>query len=544
MIPPIYHFILLTEPCLGVPSKGFQFYHYLCLRSCFETQQAEEIIVWVDTEPTNNEWWDRTKEFVNVQYVDVPDEINGKPILAHALKADLLRVELLVAHGGIYADIDTLFTQPIPDIYDSDKVVLTTGKDDLVRNGFIAAPQDSLFMREWATHKELATSSTWGAFGQLLLPQLVNNSPGLVTIRKLKCFPYELWTESGRSKLFRAFLEGDKAGYFIELCQHQNFDELRRLTHDYLFEYNTTFNYVARQFCEKPDLSQLTLVIPVKLDSPHRLENLNSTVNYLINYLQIEHIIVVECDCSPRLSGTFSSYEEVQYLFVQRKEGAPWTRSRPFNCALPWVETDAVAIWDADIIVPLAQLLVAYRAIVTDHCDYCIPYENFLHVTRELMSEMNRGRVNHGAYKVGAPSVMCAFAMTGGGVGIMRTAYIRHIRGMNELFHGWGFEDDEVILRIQKLGGRVVRVNGNLLHIAHTRTVNSFPDENYELLSKAERQRMYNWDKSAIQAYLGITEEGSYVGKRVPDEPNEDLMQDIRQLSPPPTPPDPLFDQE
>ena len=64
------------------------------------------ITIWMDTEPSGH-WWDLTKPMVKLEFVEPPVEIFGKPITQQAHKSDVIRLQVLLDEGGIYADMLT-----------------------------------------------------------------------------------------------------------------------------------------------------------------------------------------------------------------------------------------------------------------------------------------------------------------------------------------------------------------------------------------------------------------------------------------------------
>ena len=122
--PRDFHFIF----GLREQTEPFHLLHYLCLASCRAVNRPESIHFHYRHEPFGP-LWETIKPFLQLERV--PDRVagfapqrygdsaEGRLIenlgLAYAHEADFLRLDILLAHGGVYADMDTLFVREYPD---------------------------------------------------------------------------------------------------------------------------------------------------------------------------------------------------------------------------------------------------------------------------------------------------------------------------------------------------------------------------------------------------------------------------------------------
>lgn len=304
-------------------------------------------------------------------------------------------------------------------------------------------------------------------------------------------------------------------------------DMVRQLTPDTVWEFDSAFHQLCRPYFDRPALD-FTAVMPVRLDSLDRLENLLEVTRYLHERLCVPQILVVENDHQPKLVAHLSDRPYIRYLFVQ-SDDRPWNKSRVINTALPWVTTRAMAIWDTDAVVSLGQLRMSVRGIVDEGRAAAIPFESMYHVPRKYIQQVREGRLDYNR----AVEDQIFQIKRGGGQAcfVVNTALFRHARGANELFWGWGGEDDEMLIRMHKLFGGITQARGPLIHIAHQRTSTSFPDERYGRLNEGERQRIYDWSPEEIRRYLGISEDsGDYLWRDEPQEVTPELQQSIDRL--------------
>ena len=107
MIPNVVHFVYINE-------RPWKLHHYLSVKSAFRLN-PEKVNIWLDKEP-EGEWWELTKPLVELHFVDPPTEIFGTSITQPAHKSDVIRLQVLLEHGGIYADTDTIFIKPFNNI--------------------------------------------------------------------------------------------------------------------------------------------------------------------------------------------------------------------------------------------------------------------------------------------------------------------------------------------------------------------------------------------------------------------------------------------
>ena len=115
MIPNIFHFVYINE-------RPWKLHHYLSVKSAVVRSGAEKVVIWLDEEP-EGEYWDKTKELVEIAKVKAPTEIFGVPITQPAHKSDVIRLQVLIEHGGIYADTDVIVMKPFTDLLDNNFVM-------------------------------------------------------------------------------------------------------------------------------------------------------------------------------------------------------------------------------------------------------------------------------------------------------------------------------------------------------------------------------------------------------------------------------------
>lgn len=104
MIPNIAHFIFFNEP----PSRQpFALYHFLAVESALRRLQPSSLRFYTKNAPYGP-LWERLEGRIEVVIVEPPTEVFGRALRHYAHQADVMRLDMLIEHGGIYLDLDTI----------------------------------------------------------------------------------------------------------------------------------------------------------------------------------------------------------------------------------------------------------------------------------------------------------------------------------------------------------------------------------------------------------------------------------------------------
>lgn len=269
MIPNRFHFVFGLRKQVA----PFHLVHYLCLASCLEVNRPETIYFHYRYEP-HGRYWDLIRPRLTlVKTEPVPflsrfryqDRYVAKFSYAH--HADFLRLEKLVEKGGIYADMDTIFVNPIPSRLFSEPFVLGR-EDDIVDqttgqvrrslcNAFIMSERGSEFGRLWSQTMEKSFDGSWSRHSTLLPQELSERHGDLIHVEPSRTFYKHMWTREGIATLLEG-LDPDYSGVVsMHLWSHLWWSRWRRdfsrfhagkLTEKYIRRVDTTYNRIARQF--------------------------------------------------------------------------------------------------------------------------------------------------------------------------------------------------------------------------------------------------------------------------------------------------------
>ena len=146
-IPKIIHLLYFGE-------TEFHSYHYKCITSMINAMPNHKIVIYNKVEPSGNAYWDHLKTFscVHIEKIEPPTSFDGFELKHFQYKADVVRIEKLYEHGGIYLDIDML-------IFKNFEAIFETGHDFYISkensdgegliNAFIASKPKNEFLKIW-----------------------------------------------------------------------------------------------------------------------------------------------------------------------------------------------------------------------------------------------------------------------------------------------------------------------------------------------------------------------------------------------------------
>src|SRR5690349_19059569 len=193
MIPNRFHFVHL-----GKTQRSLHLVHYLALSSCLAINKPEAVYFYYLREPRGR-YWDLLKDRlipVKVEPVGFIDQFKytdrrvAKYRYAHA--SDFIRLERLLDTGGVYADLDTLFVNPIPPALwqkpfvlgrEADVVDKSTGVTHRsLCNALIMAERGARFGRLWQERQQAAFDGKWSTHSTLLPQTLSEQHPELIHV--------------------------------------------------------------------------------------------------------------------------------------------------------------------------------------------------------------------------------------------------------------------------------------------------------------------------------------------------------------------------
>lgn len=214
LIPNDFHFVF----GLKRQFKPFHLVYYLCLRSCIETNRPDHIYFYYRHKP-HGRYWNLIADQLTLVEVDTVEHVSNYEYknklikrYAYAHHADFIRLEKLIEKGGVYADMDTLFVNRIPDRLFAKPFVIGREEDvpdeegrarASLCNAFMMAQKGSEFARAWLSSMTEAFDGSWSNHSTILPDRLSREHPDWVHIEPANTFYKHMWTPEGIHTLFK-----------------------------------------------------------------------------------------------------------------------------------------------------------------------------------------------------------------------------------------------------------------------------------------------------------------------------------------------------
>lgn len=221
---------------------------------------------------------------------------------------------------------------------------------------------------------------------------------------------------------------------------------------------------------QKHDLTDTTILVPIRVDSIVRLENLMASIESLRRSFKT-HISVLEA-CNYK-NGFLERLlpRNVMYTFVEDTDPI-FHRTHYINQLARGIQTPYICIWDADVIIPPAQIRQA-AALLREGTDVVFPYDGTFLDTTATLRDIYMHRPSIAFLRRQRKKMLLPYGtnMGGGAIFVRRDSFLR-TGGEDERFYGWGPEDWNRLEKWHTLGMDIRRVDGPLFHLTHPRDIN------------------------------------------------------------------------
>jgi len=214
MIPRVAHFVFGLQE----QTEPFHFLHYASLESCRQVLRPDAIYF----HHKNLPWgplWERVRRHLTLVEVGLVDEVLAADYsrgdvpgnLRYAHHSDFIRLDALLEHGGVYADIDTIFVRPFPDELFAQPFVI--GREPALRdmrsggarpslcNALLMSAPGAPFARAWRERMGAALDGSWSNHSGFLPDQLSRLDPASVRVEPETTFYSFPATEAGLARL-------------------------------------------------------------------------------------------------------------------------------------------------------------------------------------------------------------------------------------------------------------------------------------------------------------------------------------------------------
>jgi hypothetical protein len=346
----VFHFVfgLRSRP------EPLHLAHYLCLESCLQVNAPDAVVLHHGREPFGR-YWRLLRNRVSAEPIAHRHRVSIRDYrqlsvarYRYAHEADFVRLEVLAAGGGVYADIDTMFLKPLPkELFDKPFVI---GREaDVVQrrgepatpalcNALLMAESGSLFAQMWLERMPKAFDGSWSAHSTELPQLLHSRHPELVHVEPQTSFYPYMWTRTGIADMLERLVPQPDDAYSMHLWSHLWWRRRRRdfssfhaglLTEEYIRAARTTYARAAKPY------------LPVMAPKAPRCRRSASTL-----------------DSYPNLAVPPESRATDPPARMRPNAGSPRWRQRQIGA-------DAVTCTPGDDDIHTSVVIVAYRAEAT-----------------------------------------------------------------------------------------------------------------------------------------------------------------------------------
>lgn len=278
----------------------------------------------------------------------------------------------------------------------------------------------------------------------------------------------EWWDEALKNKSF--FIKDGFAGIGIALLLKKESTSQKQNSIETHKENFTEVKFQSNQTMY--DFTNLTVGIPVRIDSKQRLRNLEILIGFLKNKIKT-NILIIEEGYVSRIHESIK--KDVHFIFVPQKQDL-FHRTKYINQMLSLTNTSFFACWDTDILISEKQLEESMHYLVQKEYDFVLPYNGLIrNVGTHLADIIHDYQCFSLLYSL--KNMMTPFYgfHSVGGVYIVNVSKYKSIGGENEDFICWGPEDIERIKRAENFHLKTYRCKGEAFHLEHPRGINSKP---------------------------------------------------------------------
>ncbi len=235
------------------------------------------------------------------------------------------------------------------------------------------------------------------------------------------------------------------------------------------------------------NLPDLTFLVPLRIDSKERIDNINTLIKYTFLHFATRFIIL-EADCDQKYLPE-SNPEGFRYEFI-KDEDKVFHRTKWINRLITMANTPFIGVWDADSIAPPEQIINTINRLRSDNSALSFPYDGRFYSCDRVTSNMFKKLLNIEILlnRVSVMELMHGYHSVGGAFVVNKEKYL-NAGAENENFYGWGPEDTGRVKRFEIMGLPIYNSIGTLFHLFHPLLENSwFANDDAEKKNRKELQ--------------------------------------------------------
>ena len=279
------------------------------------------------------------------------------------------------------------------------------------------------------------------------------------------------------------------------------------------------------------NLQDITLLTFVRLDNEERIKNLRAMHGFYRKHCENYTHIIVEDDKIPKVPAHLDLHEDDVYVYT--RSDTEWNKCEGYNKGIKLSKTNIITLNDVDAIIHPDQLLEAKNILSNDpeagmiypfnglflcadvhlknkfieDCDYSILDAMFPQELNEYDGNVGSElEVYHQHVNKTYNDVLVGHVASKGGCVMGRRDNLIRCNGYNPRFKGWGYEDDEMPLRVNNLGygvGRLPGVRKPCWHLHHFDGTGSAKEtQEFHEHNRQECARVEKCTRDELQQYI------------------------------------------
>jgi hypothetical protein len=267
-IPKKVHFIW------GPKGDGaFTFPFYLSIRSALHTLQLDKVELHYTYLDRENTWFKALEKNLTLVHHDPAEYLNGfqhaSPDMDISHMADILRLQVLRAEGGIYLDSDAFVLRPFDTLLKGARDVVMAhegGYRGALTNAVILAKKEAPFIRRWLAEYDTFDDAKWNYHSVILPDKLATLHPEDLCELSPTAFFWPTWAPDHIDWMHEPLTpeEADDVRKKIDMYGGGLFDDqlvyhawshgarkyLQRMTPETIKTEDTRFNLLIRRFVD------------------------------------------------------------------------------------------------------------------------------------------------------------------------------------------------------------------------------------------------------------------------------------------------------
>lgn len=263
---------------------------------------------------------------------------------------------------------------------------------------------------------------------------------------------------------------------------------------------NIIDQYAENMRDKRINIEDVSFLIPVRIDSESRLENLYIVTHYLKKYFHTS-ILIGESDITSKIDLSLLP-TSCGYYFLE-DHNKLLHRTRVNNFLIRQSRTPIIVIYDTDVVLPIDQVIEATNLLRSKEVAMVAPYDGVFVSVDSLFKTMFGKLLDPILLTLNKNKFYTSVERSWGGCAFISKEKYQRAGLENEFISSWGPEDVERPKRLKNLGFKVNRIKGPLFHLPHERKENSgYSDLGLYYQFMEEYLKICNMHKPQLEQYV------------------------------------------